>query len=441
VRNRWLTRALLYAGTVSAVVGLAKVHAVRHVYDYSGSSRFAWSMSYILMLAVASYAAGLPDLVRDARAASGAALAALTSSALGVSAVQLFVGDELLPRFVVFGAVVLLLPWYVLCAAIAAGGRARAERRDRVVVVGSADEAELLAMELRDRAEHPAQVVAVVAPQSETFSPSITESIRSAVENEHASVLVLTNEALADEGIVHGAAELHVSGIRVRTLSAFYDQWLGKLPVSELARMSLMFDIGEVHRASYARLTRVIDLGIAVFGVACLVLVVPFVAIGNRIANRGPLFYRQTRTGKNGRPFEIWKFRTMRPDADLANEWTIENDPRITSFGHLLRVAHIDELPQMYNILRGDLSVVGPRPEQPHYVAELTTKLPFYDLRHLVRPGLTGWAQVKYGYAGSESDALEKLQYEFWYLQHQSLILDARIIGRTIRSVVGRSGR
>jgi lipopolysaccharide/colanic/teichoic acid biosynthesis glycosyltransferase len=135
-------------------------------------------------------------------------------------------------------------------------------------------------------------------------------------------------------------------------------------------------------------------------------------------------------------------FRTMRPaDGDAPTAWTGERDPRITPWGQVLRKTHVDELPQILNILRGDLSVVGPRPEQPHYVDELVTKIPFYDLRHLVRPGLTGWAQVKYGYAGDERDALEKLQYEFFYLRHQSMAFDLRIMGRTIRSVIGLAGR
>jgi lipopolysaccharide/colanic/teichoic acid biosynthesis glycosyltransferase len=163
------------------------------------------------------------------------------------------------------------------------------------------------------------------------------------------------------------------------------------------------------------------------------------VAVANWFGNRGPLFYRQERVGKGGVGFQIVKFRTMIPRADgeLVDEWTATDDPRITSFGKVLRKTHLDELPQVLNILKGDLGVVGPRPEQPHYVAELEEKLPFYGLRHLVRPGLTGWAQVKYGYAGSESDALEKLQYEFWYLRHQNIRTDARIVGRTIRSVLG----
>jgi len=203
-----------------------------------------------------------------------------------------------------------------------------------------------------------------------------------------------------------------------------------------------MFDIGEVHRGRYGRFKRVTDLVIGLLALPVLALAIPFVVIGDLVGNRGRLFYTQVRVGKNGELFRIYKFRTMRAAPDGAvTEWTAENDPRITPFGRLLRISHLDELPQVINIIKGDLSVVGPRPEQEHYVEELREKLPFYDLRHLVRPGLTGWAQVKYGYAGDESDAVEKLQYEFYYLRHQSLGLDARIVGRTVRSVIGGAGR
>ncbi len=238
------------------------------------------------------------------------------------------------------------------------------------------------------------------------------------------------------------SAALHASGIRVRTLSLFYEEWLGKLPVGELERVAMMFDIGEIHRQRYTRVKRVVDVALGMAGTVVLALVTPVVLVTNRLGNRGPLIYRQTRVGKNGEPFSILKFRTMRPAPEgLANEWTGEDDPRITRFGHVLRRSHLDELPQVVNILRGELSVVGPRPEQPHYVEELSEKLPFYGMRHLVRPGLTGWAQVKYGYAGDERDALEKLQYEFFYLRRQSVGLDLRIVGRTLRSVIGRDGR
>ena len=155
----------------------------------------------------------------------------------------------------------------------------------------------------------------------------------------------------------------------------------------------------------------------------------------------GPCSIARQRVGRDHREFTIYKFRTMDDDHSAPTDWTTPGDTRITPFGNLLRRSHLDELPQMINVLKGDLSIVGPRPEQPRYVDELTAKLPFYALRHSVRPGLTGWAQVKYGYAGDETDAREKLQYDFYYLGHQSLRFDLVIAGRTIRTIVGSDGR
>jgi lipopolysaccharide/colanic/teichoic acid biosynthesis glycosyltransferase len=257
------------------------------------------------------------------------------------------------------------------------------------------------------------------------------------------SVVILDRSALLEPTVVSQAAGLHEAGIRIRSLSLFYEEWLGKLPLSELERASLFFDISELHGPRYVRVKRLLDVTFGLVGLVALIVAEPFVLLGNLLGNRGPLLYRQKRVGKNGATFEVLKFRTMREQGldELAEtSWTQENDPRITPFGRLLRKTHIDELPQLWNVLFGDLSIVGPRPEQPHYVEELTQKLPFYGLRHLVRPGLTGWAQVKYGYAGDERDALEKLQYDFWYLRHQSLTLDVRVIGRTVRSVAGSQG-
>jgi lipopolysaccharide/colanic/teichoic acid biosynthesis glycosyltransferase len=205
--------------------------------------------------------------------------------------------------------------------------------------------------------------------------------------------------------------------------------------------VSLLFDIGELHGGTYVRAKRVVDVVLGMAGGLVLLLLVPLVFVGNLVGNRGPLLYRQQRVGKGDQIFSIWKFRTMREAETADTPWTTDDDPRVTPFGRFLRKLHLDELPQVVNVIRGELSIVGPRPEQPRYVAELEEKLPFYRLRHLARPGITGWAQVKYGYAGSASDALEKLQYDFYYLQHQSLGLDLRIVGRTLRSVAGSDGR
>jgi lipopolysaccharide/colanic/teichoic acid biosynthesis glycosyltransferase len=434
----------MYVGVLACVLALSKVHArfiAPEPYSWHNSSRFAWSLAYVGLQCLVAYGVGLPDLVRSRRSAWTSALTAAAGGALAISAVQLLVGDALLPRFVVFGSALALVPGYYLSSAWAQGSRARSAARDQVLFVGDAQLGAQLETELRGDVEQPAEVAAVLRttearPSAERPRPLVEAAIESG-----ATVVVLSGAAREDDDIVAQVATLHEQGFRVRTLSLFYEEWLGKLPVSDLERVSLMFDIGELHRVRYARLKRLVDVPLAIVGFVPFGLSIPFVLVGNVFGSRGPLFFSQDRVGKDGHTFRIVKFRTMVATAEAAGEWTAANDPRITRFGRFLRLSHIDELPQVINILKGDLALVGPRPEQPHYVTDLREKLPFYDLRHLVHPGLTGWAQVKYGYAGDERDALEKLQYEFYYLRHQSMSLDLRILGRTVRSVLGRGGR
>jgi lipopolysaccharide/colanic/teichoic acid biosynthesis glycosyltransferase len=310
------------------------------------------------------------------------------------------------------------------------------------VVVAEPGAAELLRLDLGHAPERPASIVAVLDPDGARDVRDGHQPLVDVARSCKATVVVFDRTGQADDALVAQAAALHATGVRIRTLSLFYEEWLGKLPAGELERVSLMFDIGELHRWRYGRTKRLADVVVAVASAPFLVLAVPLVWLGNLVGNRGPLLYRQARIGRHGQEFQIVKFRTMVPAGEQpANEWTSEDDPRITRFGSVLRRTHVDELPQLVNILRGELSLVGPRPEQPHYVAELSGKLPFYEIRHLVRPGLTGWAQVKYGYAGNETDALEKLQYEFFYLRRQGLLFDASIVGWTLRSVLGGQGR
>jgi len=439
---RRLARPLLLAGIVAAVVGFSEVHASAHGYNYTHSFRFAWSLAYIALLCAAAYGAGLPDLPNSRRSAALTAATSTAAAAFAMSLLQLLAGSALLPRFVVFGTPLVLVPFAVLCSSLARRGRERDSQRDRVVAVAGPEESANLSRELDAQPERPAVLRWVLAPADAVPDGEHDQPLVDVAQAVDATAVVLDRTALADDAIVAQAARLHESGIRVRTLSLFYDQWLGKLPLGELERISLLFDIGELHRARYGRIKRILDAVAAAVGAVVLALVTPVVWVGNRFGNHGPLLYRQTRVGKGGREFEILKFRTMTPPKPgEGSAWTSENDPRITRFGAWLRKSHIDELPQIVNILRGDLSMVGPRPEQPQYVEQLASKIPFYGLRHLVRPGLTGWAQVKYPYGASEGDALEKLQYEFYYLRHQSLALDLRITGRTLRSVLGRGGR
>lgn len=436
---KWLTRLMLYVGIVAIVVGLARLHAVRETYDLTDSFRFAWTLAYCALLVIASYGAGLPDLPRTGRHAIASTLVAVAVSVSAVSLAQLVTGSALLPRLVVFGAAPPVVLWSLACTALAHRGRRRDEMRDRIVLVGDAVEAVALREALTTSPERAGTLVVHLLPEEAQPTGDESHPVAAQAIAAGANVLVLDRGALDDPTIVAQAGALHEAGMRVRTLSLFYDEWLGKLPLSELEQTSLLFDIREVHGNQYVRAKRIVDLALGLAASVVLLVLVPLVLLGNLVGNRGSLLDRQPRVGKLGRPFTLLKLRTARPSSERG-DGAGHGDPTATPFGRFLRVIHLDELPKAINVVRGDLSIAGPRPEHPDRVAELTEKLPFFDMRHLVRPGLTGWAQVKLDGVGHDAEALEKLQYEFWYLSHQSLSLDARIIGRSLRAVVGGHG-
>jgi exopolysaccharide biosynthesis polyprenyl glycosylphosphotransferase len=165
-------------------------------------------------------------------------------------------------------------------------------------------------------------------------------------------------------------------------------------------------------------------------------------AIAVRLDSPGPILFAQERVGRDGKPFTLYKFRSMSADAEARTGavWASENDPRITRAGRFLRKARLDELPQLFNVVSGDMSLVGPRPERPVFVRELTEQIPYYNQRHIVKPGLTGWAQINYPYGSSVADALQKLQYDLFYIKYQSQLFDLSILFNTIKTVVLRKG-
>jgi lipopolysaccharide/colanic/teichoic acid biosynthesis glycosyltransferase len=436
---KWLTPLV----TVAVVLGAEVVHA-RFVapkpYPVFQEPRFGWVVVLTALILVASYAAGVTEQGISLGSRALRALGSVGAAIVILSLAQATGSQPLLPRFVLFVAVLTLPPLQALLSAAGERSRIQQGEQERVVAVIGADEEARLVSDLGGALERPAVLRASVRAKSAQPTDDDDLPLVSLVREHAATLLVLDREAQSFDDIVAQAAELHRRGTRIRTLSLFYDEWLGKLPISELERIALLFDINEIHRPVYARLKRSIDVALSSVGLLLLVIVVPFVLLADAVGNRGSLFYRQPRVGKDGELFTILKFRTMRP-GDAPTEWTATDDPRLTRVGKAMRRLHIDELPQVWNVLRRDLSIVGPRPEQPHYVEELAKQIPFYDTRHLVRPGITGWAQVKYDYGASELDAMEKLQYEFYYLRHQSLALDLRIMGRTLRSIVGLRGR
>ena len=193
----------------------------------------------------------------------------------------------------------------------------------------------------------------------------------------------------------------------------------------------------------YLMMRRIFDLLIVFLSLPLLIILMPLIWLANYLTSPGDLFYQQERVGQGGQPFEIIKFRTMIMDAEKQTGavWASEKDPRITPVGRILRQTHLDELPQLWNVFKGKMSIIGPRPERPHFVQQLTKKIPFYSARHAVKPGLTGWAQVKYHYGASVEDALMKLYYDLYYIKHQGPYLDLLILLKTVQVVLGRKGR
>jgi exopolysaccharide biosynthesis polyprenyl glycosylphosphotransferase len=233
-------------------------------------------------------------------------------------------------------------------------------------------------------------------------------------------------------------------GLRVTTMSALYERLLGRVPVEHVGRdlhMVLPMEETAAERL-YHGLKRLVDLGFAVAGLMAMAWLVPLVALVNALTSPGPLFYRQTRVGKGGRHFQVFKFRTMYPDAEkgIGAVWACLNDERATLAGRLLRRSRLDELPQVLNVLRGEMSVIGPRPERPEFVEQLAEQIPFYRLRHSVRPGITGWAQMRFRYGSSVEDAKVKLEYDLYYIKHAGPSLDANILLRTLPVMLRMEG-
>jgi len=236
--------------------------------------------------------------------------------------------------------------------------------------------------------------------------------------------------------------ECRVRGIPVTDLSGFYERVRGEVPVDSLKASWLIYGNGFEQGSLRTLIKRAFDLlASSVLFVATLPLML-LSALVIKLESPGPVIYRQERVGRAGRPFTVLKFRSMRNDAerDGIARWASVGDPRVTRVGRLIRKLRIDELPQLFNVVRGEMSFVGPRPERPNFVAQLKEQIPFYDLRHSVKPGLTGWAQVRYSYGASVEDARTKLQFDLYYVKNHSLFLDVLILFETVRVILFREG-
>jgi len=264
-----------------------------------------------------------------------------------------------------------------------------------------------------------------------------------AAENKVQEIIV-SDSLVAEKNLIRSLIDCKMHGITISDVPAFYEKRFQMLPVPALSERWFLESEGFYRLGDriYNRLKRLADL---LLSSLILILSLPadiVVALAIKSTSRGPVFFKQERVGRNYRPFSLIKFRTMVSEPDPPkHKWTETNDSRITSVGRFLRRTRLDELPQVINIIKGDMSLIGPRPETTYFVRQLMEKIPYYSLRFTVKPGLTGWAQVKYGYGASVEDAIKKLQYELYYIKNMSVFLDIRIILRTIRIVLFGMGR
>ncbi len=275
-------------------------------------------------------------------------------------------------------------------------------------------------------------------PELETLNQSLSSLVRSRRVN---SVVV----ALENRRGVLPTDELlrcRLAGVVVEEGEALYERVTGKIATEAMRPSYLIFNRGFIQHPAAALLKRCGDFVLALVGILLTWPLMIATAIAVRLDSPGSILFRQERTGRNNKPFTMLKFRSMRADAEKGSGpvWAQANDPRITRVGNFLRKSRLDELPQLFNVLVGDMSIVGPRPERPHFVRELSEQIPYYGQRHIVKPGLTGWAQINYPYGNTIEDSIQKLQYDLFYIKYQSFLFDISIAFNTIKTVILRKG-
>jgi sugar transferase (PEP-CTERM system associated) len=324
--------------------------------------------------------------------------------------------------------------------------------RERLLLVGTGAAAVELARELHQRRQElGVEIVGFVDPDparvgAAVINPGVIgaiDDITSLVSSMGVDRVVVSLSDARGKLPMDRLLDIRLqSGVTFDHLTDVYEEYTGKIAVENLRPSWLIFSAGFRKSRVLATAKRAFDVGGALVGLTLALPLMAIVAVLVRLNSPGAILYHQERVGLNGRVFRIHKFRSMRADAEATTGpvWSTANDTRITRVGHFLRLTRFDELPQLWNVLRGDMSIVGPRPERPEFVSQLTEAIPFYGQRHVVKPGVTGWAQVRYTYGATVEDAIEKLQYDLYYIKNMSLALDLVIAMETLKIIVLRRG-
>jgi len=392
-------------------------------------------------------------VVRDRQELEVRLVQALGLAALILAALFYFIPQMLIGRgiFVIgFLLVLALMVCWRIAFHIFAGHPAIGER---VLIVGAGAGAIDLAKEILDRRDIGLRVVGFVADDPQLLGKSLinpavvglTRDIRQIVKRERVDRVIVAMEERRGRFPTHELLDLRLSGrVVIEEAPSLYERITGKLSVESLRPSWLLFS-GASHRMRLASLKRrAYSLICSIIGLILSAPIMLVTALLIKLESPGPVFYRQERVGKNGKIFKLIKFRSMRNDAEAGTGpvWAQENDPRVTRVGRAIRKLRIDELPQFFNVLKGEMNLVGPRPERPFFVEKLEKQIPFYSQRHIIEPGVTGWAQIKYPYGSTIEDALEKLKYDLFYIKNATLALDMLIILETVKTVLlGKGAR
>jgi sugar transferase (PEP-CTERM system associated) len=315
--------------------------------------------------------------------------------------------------------------------------------RERLLIVGTGESARQVCRAIKESHSRQYSVVGFVDGDRSRMGEVLSMGTRIQTDyaslgnfsTSHADRVIVALDEKRGKFPARQLIGLRLQGIEVEESTSFFERVSGKIAVETLLPSWLIFSDGFKTSSFRSAIKRIADLvlSISLLVASAPALLLTIVAV--KLDSRGPILYRQTRLGRNGREFYVLKFRSMRQDAEATSgpTWAAANDTRVTRVGKIIRKLRVDELPQLFNVLRGEMSFVGPRPERAHFVRQFEEKIPYYQLRMTVRPGITGWAQVEYPYGASEHDALQKLKYDLYYIKNNSLLLDLWIVLKTVK--------
>lgn len=323
----------------------------------------------------------------------------------------------------------------------------------RVLIIGDGSEVDLIASILH-KADPNYRVIGFVNTENKKYKPLEInplyefngKDLKELIKDHAVSEIVISSPSAKGirRSMYNQLLDLVESGFQIREYTQVYEELTKRVPVHHVDKdFYRYFPFSRSNQNKlYLFFHRILDILFSLIGLVFGVLILPIILIGNLIGNRGPLFYTQERVGRNGKVFRIIKLRSMVVDAEKDGaQYAEAKDVRITKFGRFLRKTRFDEVPQFLNVIRGDMSVIGPRPERPVFVKELSDIIPFYEVRHIVKPGVTGWAQVNAEYGVSHEDTLEKLQYDLYYIKRRSLFLDISIVIKTLSTIIFYRGQ